>query len=65
MPVDKPKPGETQEEYLKYCIPAEINEGMEGDQAAAVCYSYYESGKMTTQKLFVEELKKYIKSNSR
>ena len=65
MPVDKPKPGETQEEYLKYCIPAEIKEGMEADQAAAVCYSYYESGKMTAQKLFVEELKKYIKSNSR
>ena len=38
---------------------------MEADQAAAVCYSYYESGKMTAQKLFVEELKKYIKSNSR
>ena len=47
MPVDKPKPGETQEEYLKYCIPAEINGGMEPDQAAAVCYSYYDKDKMS------------------
>ena len=47
MPVDKPKPGETQEEYLKYCIPAEINEGMEADQAAAVCYSYWDKDKMS------------------
>jgi hypothetical protein len=60
MPVDKPKPGETEEEYLKYCIPAEINEGMEADQAAAVCYSYYEKDKMT--KTSFEEMKKFIKS---
>lgn len=60
MPVDKPKPGETEEEYLKYCIPAEINEGMEADQAAAVCYSYYEKDKMT--KASFEEMKKFIKS---
>ena len=60
MPVDKPKPGETEEEYLKYCIPAEINEGMEADQAAAVCYSYYEKDKMT--KVSFEEMKKFIKS---
>jgi hypothetical protein len=42
MPVDKPKSGETQEEYLKYCIPEEINGGMERDQAVAVCYSYWD-----------------------
>jgi hypothetical protein len=47
MPVDKPKAGETQEEYLKYCIPAEINGGMEADQAAAVCYSYWDKDKMS------------------
>jgi hypothetical protein len=47
MPVDKPKKGETQEEYLKYCIPAEINNGMEADQASAVCYSYWDKDKMS------------------
>lgn len=41
MPVDKPKAGETQEEYLAYCIPAEINAGYEQDQAAAICYETY------------------------
>ena len=41
MPVDKPKAGETQEEYLAYCIPAEINAGYEQDQASAICYETY------------------------
>lgn len=41
MPVDKPKAGETQEEYLAYCIPAEINAGYEQEQAAAICYETY------------------------
>jgi hypothetical protein len=41
MPVDKPKAGETEEEYLAYCIPAEINDGYEAEQAAAICYSTY------------------------
>jgi hypothetical protein len=47
MPVDKPKAGETKDDYLKYCIPAEINGGMEADQAAAVCYSYWDKDKMS------------------
>ena len=38
MPVDKPKPGESKEDYLAYCIPAEIKEGYERDQAVAICY---------------------------
>jgi hypothetical protein len=41
MPVDKPKAGETQEEYLAYCIPAEINAGYEQEQASAICYETY------------------------
>lgn len=41
MPIDKPKAGETQEEYLAYCIPAEINAGREQEQAAAICYETY------------------------
>jgi hypothetical protein len=38
MPVDKPKPGESEGDYLAYCIPAEIKEGYERDQAVAICY---------------------------
>jgi hypothetical protein len=41
MPVDKPKAGETEQQYLEYCIPAEINAGYEVEQASAICYETY------------------------
>ena len=43
MPVDKPKSGETEEQYLEYCIPAEIASGKEQSQAIAICYETYRS----------------------
>ena len=46
MPVDNPKAGETEEQYLEYCIPAEINAGKAQDVAAAICYSNYRREKM-------------------
>ena len=46
MPVDKPKAGETQDDYLSYCIPAEIKAGYEQDQAVAICISTYDRDKM-------------------
>ena len=50
MPVDKPKAGETEQEYLAYCIPAEIKAGKAQDVASAICYSTYrEESKMSTQ----------------
>ncbi len=60
MPVDKPKPGETQDQYLKYCIPAEIQAGKEQDQAAAICISTYKKQEMsklrTSQERFTAKL---------
>jgi hypothetical protein len=47
MPVDKPKAGETKDDYLKYCIAEEINSGKEQDVAAAICYSYWDKDKMS------------------
>lgn len=47
MPVDKPKPGETKDKYLGYCIPLEINAGYEVEQATAICISYYDRDKMS------------------
>jgi hypothetical protein len=47
MPVDKPKPGETQDKYLSYCIAEEINAGKEQDVAAAICYSYWDKEQMS------------------
>lgn len=47
MPVDKPKPGESKEKYLAYCIPAEIEAGKDQDVAVAICISTYEKDKMS------------------
>jgi hypothetical protein len=47
MPVDMPKAGETEEQYLGYCIPEEIKAGREQSQAAAICYSNYRRDKMS------------------
>jgi hypothetical protein len=46
MPVDKPKAGESRDNYLSYCIPIEVGSGKEVDQAAAICNSYYDKDKM-------------------
>jgi hypothetical protein len=42
-----PNTGESEEEYVKRCIPIVLseNEGMNGDQAAAICHSKYAEGK--------------------
>jgi hypothetical protein len=47
MPVDKPKPGESRDKYLNYCIPIEVGAGKEVSQAAAICNSYYDKDKMS------------------
>ena len=49
--VDLPKAGETKEQYLKYCIPAEIKAGVEADKAAAICISVYDRQELSKQKL--------------
>jgi hypothetical protein len=58
MPVDKPKAGETEEQYLKYCIPAEIEAGYEMEQATAMCYSTYRNAtKMGTERLVTSKMR--------
>ena len=47
MPVDKPKAGESRDNYLNYCIPIEVEAGKEVDQAAAICNSYYDKDKLS------------------
>jgi hypothetical protein len=47
MPVDKPKAGESRDNYLNYCIPIEVESGKEVEQAAAICNSYYDKDKMS------------------
>ena len=38
----KPRPGEEESEFMGRCIPALLEEGKEQEQAAAICYSYWE-----------------------
>ena len=67
MPVDKPKPGETQDEYLQYCIPEEINSGKKRDQAVAICINIFEKEQnmkaIKTSRQFRDEFMKHIPSN--
>lgn len=49
--VIEPKAGESEQDFVSRCIPYEINNGMDQDQAAAVCYSKYKNkNKMEKQK---------------
>ena len=36
-----PSPGESEDDFISRCIPVLIGEGKDGDQAAAICYSYW------------------------
>ena len=58
MPVDKPKAGETEEQYLAYCIAEEIKAGKEQEQASAICYNTYrEETKMSTASKIASKLR--------
>jgi len=62
MPVDKPKSGETEEQYLNYCIPAEIEAGMDQAQAVAVCYQTYRT---ETNMSVAKRIKSLLKQESK
>jgi len=38
----KPKAGESEDEFISRCIPVVVGEGKSQEQAAAICYSYFE-----------------------
>ena len=65
MPIPKPEGAETEEKYISRCISEIVSEYDAEGQAYAVCKGEFDKEKMTAQKLFVEELKKYVKYNSR
>ena len=41
--VIEPKAGESKDEFIPRCIAYEINNGIESDQAAAICYSKWDN----------------------
>lgn len=45
MPLPKVKEGEQAVDYLKRCIPIEVEAGKRPDEAAAICYKEYETQK--------------------
>ena len=38
----KPESGESKEDFISRCMPIVTGEGYDGDQALAICYSYYD-----------------------
>ena len=57
-----PESGESKEDYLGRCIPAMIAEGMEQEQASAVCYTTWERERMRSAKFAVQDEDKRIVS---
>ena len=49
MPI-KPRPSETQEEFISRCIGEEVSAGYEQSQAAAICYSKWDRKELSKQK---------------
>lgn len=49
MPIRK-REGETKDEFVSRCIAIEINSGKASDQAAAICYNYWEEKQLSSVK---------------
>ena len=50
----KPTAGETKDEFIARCIPVLKAEGKDDDQAAAICYSYFEGEKMEMEETYTD-----------
>lgn len=57
--VIEPGSAETQEEWLGRCIPYEINNGHEKDQAVAICYSKWEN-RVSARKFVADKERRII-----
>jgi len=64
MPVT-PTSSESEQEFIGRCMSEEKDSFPDNTQRYAVCKSKWDNQNMSAQKLFVEELKKYVKYNSR
>lgn len=59
MPISK-KPGETKREFVSRCIPIEIANGKEVDQATAICYSIWDEFRIQN----FEKQRVYVQSSN-
>ena len=55
MPI-KVKPSETQDQFISRCIGVEVSSGKDQDQAAAICYSYWENRNMSSQERVLKKI---------
>jgi hypothetical protein len=46
MPISR-KQGETKDEFIGRCIPIEVNSGKAQEQAAAICYAYWDEKQLS------------------
>jgi hypothetical protein len=52
MPIPTPKKKENKKKFVSRCIKFLKSEGRPKDQAAAICYTKWEKGDVSIQKLF-------------
>lgn len=52
-----PIPGESKDDFISRCIPVVIGEGKDQDQAAAICYSYWDEGLTAFEKHVIDVAK--------
>lgn len=50
MPKPVPQPGEDKQDFISRCIEAEVDSGMEQDEAAGMCYDIWENEKKSVFK---------------
>lgn len=58
MPIQPPRSGETEEQFVQRCIPIEIGAGKSPEVAAGICYNIYQNRNMkkTTQQIVNQKL---------
>lgn len=58
----QPSEGESKDDFMKRCIPVEIESGREQDQAVAICSSIYDENKYSRMGFAMDEERKIIVS---
>lgn len=65
MPIEIKK-GEKETDFIPRCVSEEVSSGKDGDQAVAICYSYWrEQHNMSVQEMFISQMNEYRYKNRR
>jgi hypothetical protein len=65
--MPKPKPGESEKDYVSRCIPVVLKDGTakDNEQAAAVCYSMFKEGQKSMDDLYLIYENRYVSASKR